>query len=430
LILSRSGDFFNFFRESSIQTLDTDPIDVGASHVKVSILQHAVPWNETLLAFSDQTQFQMNRVEILTPRTAGLNVMTEFETSTKVKPVGVGNNVYFAVNRGSFTAIREYYISDDTQATDAVDTTAHVPKYLPANVRKLTASPNEETLIAHSEDDPKTLYVYKFYWDGQEKIQSSWSKWTFDADILDTEFLESTLVIVFQRADGAYIETIPVEPGRTDFTSQTGCNLDRRLTNEQLTITYDAGTGLSAISSDSFKSSGEMADWVVVTWSDGISTANPGRIITIHSWDSSGASTIFYVKGDLTSTRIFLGKKYILRYQFSQFFIREQAMGGGVQSVNAGRLQIRRLKVVTGPSGHFVVKVVPRGGSTYEYTFNGARLGESSLGDISLIQDDFSVPVQSKNTEVEVWIENDSFLPCQLLNAEWEGFYQRRSRRV
>ena len=431
MILSRTGFPFNFWRESAIQILDTDPIDVGASHVKVSILQHAIPWNETLLLFSGQTQFILNSVEVLTPRSAGFNVSTEFECSLQAKPVAVGTNVYFAVNRGAYTAIREYYMDGDTQAADAVDVTAHCPKYLPSNIIKLTASPNEETVVALSADERSALYVYKYYFDGLDKIQSSWSKWTFNGSILNMEFIESDLILLIQRSDGAYIEIMPVQPGRVDLLAQSPCLLDRRVTNEQMTLSYNAATNRTAISVPNYTAANsDIPNFEVVTWADGVSVEKPGTILPIVAHDNSGSQTIFYVRGDHRTTRMYLGRKYLMRYRFSPFFIREEAVGGGLESINSGRLQIRRLDIVTGPSGYFKVLVIPEKRSTYEYIFNGTRIGTATIGEINLEETKFNVPVRARNTEVAVEVHNDSFLPCQLLNAEWEGFYQRRSRRL
>src|SRR5690606_4960173 len=127
IVFSKAGDYFNFFRGTATATLDDDPIDVGVSHVKVSILRHAIPFNETLLLFSDQTQFQLGSAEILTPDTISVNQTTEFECSLRAKPVGVSRFVYFAVNRGTFTGIREYYVEGATEAEDAAEITGHVP---------------------------------------------------------------------------------------------------------------------------------------------------------------------------------------------------------------------------------------------------------------------------------------------------------------
>jgi hypothetical protein len=57
--MSRSGEFFEFFNETVTDALDTEVIDV-VLHTKVSILKHAIAFDEDLLLFSDQTQFMLN----------------------------------------------------------------------------------------------------------------------------------------------------------------------------------------------------------------------------------------------------------------------------------------------------------------------------------------------------------------------------------
>ena len=51
VIFSRAGEFinFDFFRKSTLTTVDSDPIDVAVSSNKVNILKHAIPFNNTLL---------------------------------------------------------------------------------------------------------------------------------------------------------------------------------------------------------------------------------------------------------------------------------------------------------------------------------------------------------------------------------------------
>ena len=54
VIFSEADEYFNFFRTTTQQLLDSAPIDVGLSHTKVAILQHAVPFQEKLMLFSKQ----------------------------------------------------------------------------------------------------------------------------------------------------------------------------------------------------------------------------------------------------------------------------------------------------------------------------------------------------------------------------------------
>ena len=105
--MSRAGEFFQFFPETVTTILDSDCIDANVSHVKVSNLRHAIPFNKELLLFSDQTQFVLAGANILTPSNIVINATTEFESSLEAKPVSAGRNVFFAFNKGSYAGIRE-----------------------------------------------------------------------------------------------------------------------------------------------------------------------------------------------------------------------------------------------------------------------------------------------------------------------------------
>ena len=219
VVFSRSAKFFNFWRETATQLLDTDPIDITTSHVKVSLLRHAIPFNESLLLFSDQTQFMLGAGEVLTPAQVSLDQVTEFETSSKVRPVGAGPYVYFCTTKGGFTGVREYFLDGVSKTNNANDVTNHCPRYIEGDVFKMTASTNEDILVALSAKQRNLIYVYKYYNAGQEKVQSSWSKWQFHSDdtILNAEFIESTLWLVIKRPDGVYLERIDIETGVSDL---------------------------------------------------------------------------------------------------------------------------------------------------------------------------------------------------------------------
>ena len=90
VILSAVSEFFNFFPETVISVLDSEPIDVAASHTKVAILKHAVTMGEKLILFSEQTQFTLtSSADNLTPKSANVLVTTEFESSADAAPVAL-----------------------------------------------------------------------------------------------------------------------------------------------------------------------------------------------------------------------------------------------------------------------------------------------------------------------------------------------------
>ncbi len=427
VIFSRAGEFFNFFPASAIQSLDTDPIDVAVSHVKVSNLVHAIPFNESLLLFSEQTQFMLGRSDLLTPATVSINQTTEFQCSLAAKPVGAGQNVYFATTRGNYSAIREYFVNGDTEQNDAADVTAHCPRYVPSNVTKLAASSNEDILVALSQNDPSRLYTYRYYWSGNEKLQSCWSYWDFGAGttILDCDFIESDLWLLISRPTGTYLEVMSLEPGRVDEGAEFVVSLDRRCSEAQCTVAYDAATDTTSVRLPYEPEN--PAEFAFVAWLDAGDFAQGQAVKTTYVQDSG---TVFKIRGHLT--RFFAGREYAMRYRFSTLIIREEAGGGGYQQIGEGRVQLRNMSLTYHRSGYFRAEVTPTNRDTYKYVFAGRVVGSgrNKIGRVAIETGIYKFPIAAKNSEVLIELINDSPFPCAFLSAEWEAFFQIRSRRL
>jgi len=131
-----------------------------------------------------------------------IDTSTSFECDLTANPVGAGNSVFFATKAGSFAGVREYYTDNDTEIKDATLVTQHVPYYLEGNIRRMIASTNEDMLICLTSSVKSEAYIYKYHDSSNERLQSSWSKWTFDTDIVDMSFNNSDLYITF--SDGRF----------------------------------------------------------------------------------------------------------------------------------------------------------------------------------------------------------------------------------
>ena len=231
VILSETADYFNYFATTVLSILDTAPVDVAVSNNQVAILKSAIPFQESLVLFSDLQQFKLTSDEFLTPTSANVDVATNFEVSTDTKPVAAGKTIFFPFQRGAFSGIREYFIDIASQTNDANEITSHVPDYIEGTVKKLAVSSNEEVLCCIGDTDRKELVVYKYYYTDQEKLQSSWSKWKFDAEIIDMEFIGSVGFMLFRRGTKIYLEkmNLSVDNATSIMDDKVGVRLDRRV---------------------------------------------------------------------------------------------------------------------------------------------------------------------------------------------------------
>ena len=398
VIFSRAGEFveFDFFRKSTLTIVDSDPIDVAVSSNKVNILKHAIPFNNTLLLFSELTQFKVTADPLLTPETINVSSTTEFEASLRSKPAAAGKFVYFATKRGAWSGMWEYFVDSDTDTNDAAEITSHVPQYLEGEVKKIEASSNEDMILVQTEGEPQSIFVYRYYWQGREKLQASWSKWTFGDNVLSMSFNLSDIYILVKRGTNLFLERInlSVDEATNYTTGQFPIMLDRR-------VQLETG-GLTSVPYSS-------ASLVYIN--------QRGRIITQPDVAALLAA----------SEKVYAGIPYTFKYQFSEPVLKQEN-----RPITTGQLHLRNYAVVYNNTGYFQVKVTPLKRSTYTRTFTGRIVGASTniLNQAGIDSGTYRFGVMGHAGVVDIVLESDNHFPCIFQSAEWEGFFVLRSRRM
>lgn len=430
VIFTESGKFFNFFKTTGTASLDTDSIDIAASSTQVSTLKHAIAYNEQLLLFSGTNQFVLRSDSgTLTPKTASITSTTTFEHNEAIPPISVGNYVYFVQKKGTFSAMREYYADDDTATNDSVDITSGVSNYIPSNLTSILACPMEDSILVLPQDviageatvpyivgtnvSPtygKEIYVYKYFWDANQKVQASWSKWIFDGvQILGGMVIESVLYLIANDLQDCKLYKIDLQ-NVDDSNLSFSTALDHKIT---LSGSYSTGTNKTTFTSPYGERTGLFAVDAIT-----------GIDLTL---TNSGAT--YYAEGSHTSA--IFGTKFTTKYQFSPVYVRENVASGGRLAITSGRLQVRTVSLDYENTGFFQVEVSPTDRDLKTYTMNGHIINNSSftIGDASIVTGTFSVPVQAQNTAYTLTIKSDSYLPMHVVAAEIESFYHRRSAR-
>jgi len=265
LILAENASYFNFFATTVTQVLDTDPIDIAASGTQVNTLKNSVGFNETLLLFSDTAQYKLDHAgDTISPTTAILNEVSSFEHDDNVRPVAAGKFAYFAQARTSNTAIREYFSDDNTLTNDGLDISVAVQSLMPTNAYQIISNTVEDCLAILCSDtvdsqvapysassdvtatNADTMYIYKYFFDGGEKVQTAWSKWEFTGvKILGGFSIESNIYLF--TAEGQTTKLFKVDlRNLKDATLGFGIYLDKMVS---VTGTYSSGTDLTTLTS-------------------------------------------------------------------------------------------------------------------------------------------------------------------------------------
>ena len=411
IVFSEADEYFNFWRTTVLSLLDSAPIDVGVSHTKVAILKHAVPFQEKLLIFSEGTQFVLRGQELLTAKTVSITPATEYDASGRIKPIVLNNYVYFPFKRNTYTGLTEYYIDNDTAIFDAAEITSQVPTYVKSDVIAMAGTAVENVLAVVNNQNRKEIFIYKYFWQNKEKIQSAWQKFTLNRDVVGLDFIESDLYILTNDTTSTYLEVLPMENDLQDDNGYT-LLLDSRIDGSALTTSYSGGA--TTISGFPYDPTGVD-----------IYTKNGHRVAFTRTSATAGT-----VSGDLTSTDFYAGFPYDMLYRFSDQTLKQPTERGGRSASDYTFQTIRSGSLNYADTGHFIVEVTPKFRDTYTYAFNPDILGSNLTLNSFTPQDGhfkFSVQGQPEDTTIEV--KSSSALPVKLLAAEFESMFIPRSRR-
>lgn len=436
VILSATDSYDRFFPETVQTVIDSDPIDLSCGGNRVNILLAAVSFGGTLLLFSRHGQFRLDSGSALsttlTTKTANITQLTAFEMVTDVDPVAVGRVIYFPIPRGEFSGLREFFLSEGTNPLpESEEVSAAIPRLIPRELVTMIGAVAEESIVLIGKSQPKRLYLYKFFYNEQEKLQSAWSYWEVSGSktILGADFLDSDLYAVIQYADGVYLEKAVIRPENSDPGSSVELLVDRKADETQCTTVLDTGAGLGLQSTITLPYPINAGSQMVVVgrYAAG-NTIQLGQVITPIS---SSGSTIT-VRGDLTQADFYVGELYQMLYEFSTQYLKEQPSGGGVSVISGPRLQLRTWTMIFDNSSSFNVRITPKGRDPYTYPYSGMELGDATvpLGSPGINTGRFRVPVMTQNIHAKIEIVSDAPLPCRLQSAEWEGWYHSRTQRL
>ena len=415
VFFSQAGDYFNLWPDQANVVSDSDPADVAASTTKVTILQWAIPFRKALFLSADRAQFELSSGDILTPTAVAVDLATAYDATNLTRPVTLGDELYFASEKQGMTVIYEYFYDDNTLSNTAIDVTKHAEGYIPGKVYLMVGSPVANTLALVADGDSASIYTYRVFWNGDEKVQSSWGRWTFDDTYIDgLGILNDTLYALVSHSDTMCLCKIPLEREVADAGLGFDVKLDWR---EMVTGVYDAATNTTTFTS-SLPHDNEYRAILSGEWPVG----QRGRTLQV----TYPTPTTISVKGDFSGHPVYIGKNFIQRVELSRIFMRDETNAAMI----TGRLQLKDIRFSFTRSGYFEVHVTPSQRDTRITKMTARQIGtvSNSVGMVPILDGSISAQIKSRGDTVKIEIINPTHLPFIINSAVWRGFYNELSK--
>lgn len=410
-IMARSGDTFDFFRRSATALLDDDPIDVAASHIKVSLLESAVPLKDNLILFSGGTQFRLAGNELLTPKTASIRPLTEYSCAVGVKPVAMGSTIFFVADSPGSTAhaaIFEYSYDQKQDTIEAQETTSHCPAYIPSGVYKIIGNVDEGVLGVLSKADRSKMWLYRYYWQGGEKLQSSWSVWDFPGgEILGGASIHSDFYLVVRRGGNTYLERIRLDTAVVDDPLDLMVGLDQRTISDP--VAFSGGVNLTRFNCLYPE---DHPNLVVV-----------GTLSGRQYFVKTTTPTYVDVEG-LVEEPVYLGIEYSSELALSTIYYRE-SRGNSTVVRRDGRLQLQHLTLAFDKTAGFDVEITRDLRDPVVESFKAFKLDNPQflLDRINPQSGRINIPIMGRNDRVTIKVRSSRWLPNAITGLSWRGIF-------
>lgn len=410
VVLSEAGELFNFFRTTVRTLLDTAPIDVTSATANVTNLRSSVAFQENLLLFADRGQFVL-KGDPLTNETITLEAVTNYDVNTSEDPLAVGSYVYFPFKRGNFLGMQEYSLNATTDVYDSDDITTQVPGYITNGNILVTSGSSSTDLIALSSGGD-TIYVYKYFFNGREKVVSSWSKFKMPFNVLSLEFINSSLFVVGDKDGDTLLTEMKCEELRLEDDTLDGFTIHLDMLKK---TTFD----------------GNPTSTPTDTLIDLGFTPGPDDVVEVY--DSHGNRVVVnFVNVNQASIQsynrtCFSGLRYNLEYTFSEPVFKQ---GNPPVSSGLARMILRNGTLFFTDALDFQVEVTPIARDKRIFTYSPNVINITST-DTLLSQDGklrFSIFTQAKDSLIK--IVNSSAFASNFQACEFEANVHTRSTRI
>ena len=195
----------SFYARSAQVQIASDPVDLNTVSVRAVTLTSVLPAPQGLILFSNNEQFILYADQgVLTPQTAIIKSIGNYELDSVVPPVELGEEFYYINKTARFTRTMRM-ITRGMENDPIVDEASQfTSEYVPSSVNKLVANPQNKLLILSDSAQPY-IWFFKTFISGGQRAMNAWFKWKVPGNVLLTAFTIDNIFTVLGTEDDKII---------------------------------------------------------------------------------------------------------------------------------------------------------------------------------------------------------------------------------
>ena len=430
VIMSRPGEFFNFWSKTATTFTPQDVIDLACSSEYPAIVYDGIQVNAGLLLFTKNQQFMLTTdSDILSPETAKINAVSSYNFNEKTHPVSLGTTVAFIDNANQFTRFFEMSNVVRQGEPDVVDQSKVISRLLDKNISLVSVS-RENSVVFFSQKDTDKIYCFRYFTSGERRLLQAWSTWTITGDIQYHCMLDDALYVVTRNNtnkdqivkyslkldDNGHFVTDTQGTTSTDDDSIYRVHLDHSSSVTAASNTYNTTTIKTTIP----KPNGyESTKQLVAYDTDAGNDLGRYALVTV-----SGSN--LEIPGNWSNNSFIIGYLYEMDVQIPTLYVTQQ-VGDKYRSDAKSSLIVHRIKFSFGPLGVYSTTIQRDGKPDFTETKELGLAGVVGASRLPIVPEVIeTVPCYERNTNLKVNVKSEHPAPATLYSLAWEGDFTNR----
>ena len=432
VIMSKPGDFFNFWAKSAITYTATDMIDISCSSEYPAVVYDGLQVNSGLVLFTKNQQFMLTTdSDVLSPLTAKINSLSSYNFNYKTNPVSLGTTIAFLDNAGKYNRFWEMAAVLREGEPNVLEQSKSISKSFDGDL-SMIANSRENQVIFFGKKGTKKLYGFRYHTTSAQRIQQAWFNWELSGEIQHIAMLDDALFAIIKDGTKYTMQRFSIrglagtiyvtdDQGTTDTDDDISyrVHLDNSLviTNSQLGYSSSTTrTGFTLPASYNASSSNKLA---VFCHTAGDNNGKYAEATIV----GTGSNANIEFPGNWIGQDITVGYLYDMELQFPKIYVQQQS-GEQFKSDLHSSLVIHRIKFSFGPQGLYTTTLTRLGKPSYTQTHESPQLDTYTTDDVAVNPVSVhTVPVYEKNTNLTLNLKSTHPTPATLYSMTWEGDY-------
>ncbi len=467
VVMSRPGDFYNFWPKTAVTYTATDHVDISCSSEYPAIVYDGIQVNTGLVLFTKNQQFMLTTdSDVLSPNTAKINALSTYNFNYNTNPISLGTTLGFLDNAGKNTRFFEMTAIQREGQPDIVEQTKIVSKLFPKNI-DLIANSRENSVIFFCEKDTNIIYGYRYFSSVEKRLQNAWFRWKVSGNIQHIAMLDDALFAVIRNGtneagafeDGLQKFSIKLEDSTNmlinDFQTTTTeddieyrIHLDNAVEVPHTDLTYDDKPGAKftwfnlPIGFNEYQS-GQLGVILLPTGTDKTlqgmtanvwkyydSNTNTTRIKIPGNWktyDPQGVSDGSTADDVTPPGKLIFGYNYDMEIKLPTIYVQTAASEGTYKAATHSSLVIHRVKFSFGPLGVYETTIDRIGRPSYTELYESVIADAYSANQVQFTPDSkTTVPIYERNTNLTLTVKSSHPSPATLVSMTWEGEFNNK----